>query len=171
MIKLIGIALILISTAATGAAMVGGVHATLDQTRALQQLLQLMRSEIQYHLTPLPEIFAAASKTISGPVGVLCENIAASMLDGQPQTVYFAVKSAMDKTDRLSVSRAAQGAFLDLARSLGRYDLDSQLCAIDYCLERLGTILATLEAEKSARCRSYGAVCACAGVCFLIIVV
>ncbi len=67
MIKLIGIALILISTAATGAAMVGGVHATLDQTRALQQLLQLMRSEIQYHLTPLPEIFASASKTISGP--------------------------------------------------------------------------------------------------------
>lgn len=170
MIRFLGIAFILAATAATGMVMIGGVGAGMEQTRALQQLLLLMRSEMQYHLTPLPEIFSAAAQSIDSPVGALSWTIAGSMMSGQPQTAFFAIKSAMEKTPQLTLPKAAKDAFLDLSRSLGKYDLEGQLAAIDYCLERIEAIAGTLESERSARCRSYGAVCACAGVCFLILV-
>lgn len=171
MIKLLGIVLILISTFSTGMAMVGGVRATLDQTRALQSLLQLMHSEIQCHMTPLPDIFAQGAKTISGPIGELCGKIANAFQKGDPQTFYYAIQSSIGAVPKLLLPRSAQGVFLELAKSLGRYDLDSQLTAITHAQERLERICITLESEREGRCRSYGAVCACAGLCFLIIVI
>lgn len=59
MLKLIGLSLILAASGAVGAGLAGTVRRQQAQTLALIDALLRIRHELQYRLTPLPEIFAA----------------------------------------------------------------------------------------------------------------
>mgnify|MGYP004655232237 CR=1 FL=1 len=59
MIKLLGTAMIVLGSGSAGFGFARAVRAQLRQLNALLAALEAMKGEIEYRLTPLPELFAA----------------------------------------------------------------------------------------------------------------
>ena len=72
MLKLIGLSLILAASGAVGAGLAGTVRRQQAQTLALIDALLRIRHELQYRLTPLPELFAALALCCVGALGGVC---------------------------------------------------------------------------------------------------
>lgn len=52
---------------------------------------------------------------------------------------------------------------------LGRFDLESQLAAIERAKGSITSVLLQLQAQKRARCRSYETIGICAGLALAVI--
>ena len=65
MLKLIGLSLILTASSAMGLGLARTVRRQQAQTLALIDALLRIRHELQYRLTPLPEIFAALGSSLA----------------------------------------------------------------------------------------------------------
>ena len=117
------------------------------QTLALIDALLRIRHELQYRLTPLPEIFA------------------------QTCTVGYACRQALAQTRGLSLSSAARGTILSLFDSLGRYDLEGSVQALDLALSRLREEVKALQNSAAARCRTYLTLGVCTGLAAAVILI
>ena len=56
-----------------------------------------------------------------------------------------------------------------LSMGLGRFDLESQLAAIERAKGSITSVLLQLQAQKRARCRSYETIGICAGLALAVI--
>ena len=72
MIKLLGTAMILLGSGSAGFGFARAVRAQLRQLNALLAALEAMKGEIEYRLTPLPELFAALALCCVGALGGVC---------------------------------------------------------------------------------------------------
>ena len=134
------------------------------QTLALIDALLRIRHELQYRLTPLPEIFAARG-------GSRNSEIAALLSSAQTCTVGYACRQALAQTRGLSLSSAARGTILSLFDSLGRYDLEGSVQALDLALSRLREEVKALQNSAAARCRTYLTLGVCTGLAAAVILI
>ena len=108
------------------------------QTLALIDALLRIRHELQYRLTPLPEIFAALGGSRNREIAEFFSRLAALLSSAQTCTVGYACRQALAQTRGLSLSSAARGTILSLFDSLGRYDLEGSVQALDLALPPAG---------------------------------
>ena len=145
MLKLIGLSLILAASGAVGAGLAGTVRRQQAQTLALIDALLRIRHELQYRLTPLSS--------------------------AQTCTVGYACRQALAQTRGLSLSSAARGTILSLFDSLGRYDLEGSVQALDLALSRLREEVKALQNSAAARCRTYLTLGVCTGLAAAVILI
>ncbi len=135
MLKLIGLSLILTASGAVGAGLAGTVRRQQAQTLALIDALLRIRHELLYRLTPLPEIFTVLSgsrnREIADFFSRACVHAVLSM---QACTVGYACRKAFAQTRGLCLPSAAQDTLLSLFDSLGKYDTEGSVQAIDLAL-------------------------------------
>ena len=148
MIKLLGTAMIVLGSGSAGFGFARAVRAQLRQLNALLAALEAMKGEIEYRLTPLPELFAA--------LGEGTEPVTAA---------FFRGCAAMMEADRALPPQLVLGR----AFSLGKFDLGGQVRAIELAQERLRAELAEVQAGSRARCRSYETIGICAGLALAVI--
>ena len=156
MLKLIGLSLILAASGAVGAGLAWTVRRQQAQTLALIDALLRIRHELQYRLTPLPEIFSG---------------LAGSLSAADTCTVGYACRQALAQTRGLSLSSAARGTILSLFDSLGRYDLEGSVQALDLALSRLREEVKALQNSAAARCRTYLTLGVCTGLAAAVILI
>ena len=60
-------------------------------------------------------------------------------------------------------------ALYGLAQALGRFELESQLAAIERTKGHITSVLLQVQAQKRARCRSYETLGICAGLALAVI--
>ena len=94
-----------------------------------------------------------------------------------------AAAKEMDKhrwmTPRAAMEQAVSGAqgepwspiLLELASLLGKYDMDSQLLAVDAARHRTEDALFTLEQERKQRAKTYEVLGVCAGLSLVILLI
>lgn len=135
--------------------------------RCLEGMLSAMHKELEYRLTPLPELCRYASQLWTGKISkvLLC----------------FSEELERDRhLDAVSCMTSAMGKFPDLpprtrcglelfGRSVGRYDLAGQLQGLDevasYCQQELGK----LSDNRESRLQSYQTLGLCAGAALVIL--
>ena len=138
------------------------------QTLALIDALLRIRHELQYRLTPLPEIFAALGGSRNREIA---EFFSALLSSAQTCTVGYACRQALVQTRGLSLSSAARGTILSLFDSLGRYDLEGSVQALDLALSRLREEVKALQNSAAARCRTYLTLGVCTGLAAAVILI
>lgn len=149
----------------------GDSAAAAAQTLALIDALLRIRHELQYRLTPLPEIFAALGGSRNREIAEFFSRLAALLSSAQTCTVGYACRQALAQTRGLSLSSAARGTILSLFDSLGRYDLEGSVQALDLALSRLREEVKALQNSAAARCRTYLTLGVCTGLAAAVILI
>lgn len=139
---------------------------------ALRQLigaLDLMECELQYHLTPLPELCRQAGLESSGSVRQVLVSLAEE-LDAQ---IAPEVSSCMQAALRTAgdIPAITDRMFAQLGQSLGRFDLPGQLKGLEAVRNACRHALAELTNNKDQRLRSYQTLGFCAGAALAILMV
>lgn len=135
----------------------------------LSQILAYMTWELEYRLTPLPELCRKAAEQSKSPLGNLFVQLAQE-LDGQaaPEVAQcmLAVLNNMDE-----IPKQTEKALELLGESLGQYDLSGQLKGLEavgkYCKQELER----MSYRREERLRSYQVLGLCAGAVLAIMFV
>ena len=142
------------------------------QEQCLRQLikaLDIFSSELEFKLSPLPEVCRTVSQTVGGSIGTVFSNLA-SQLDAQ---ICPDASCCMDAALKASseLPRACKEYLLQLGQTLGRFDAagqQSELVATRAdCMEKLETI----RREKDVRIRNYQTLGLCAGAALAILLI
>jgi stage III sporulation protein AB len=165
--KLLGAGLII---AACGGIGMAKAMAYRRQERMLQQLisaLQAMSSELQYRLTPLPQLMGLGAKQCTGLLTRLFLDAAGHMDDtSEPDAagcLDLALQNAPDLPDSL------KDKLLLLGKSLGRFDLQGQLSGMEAVLQLCKRELDGLYLNRDVRLRSYTTLGLCGGAALVIL--
>ena len=116
-------------------------------------------------------IFAALGGSRNREIAEFFSRLAALLSSAQTCTVGYACRQALAQTQGLSLSSAARGTILSLFDSLGRYDLEGSVQALDLALSRLREEAKALQNSAAARCRTYLTLGVCTGLAAAVILI
>lgn len=133
----------------------------------LYKALEFMSSELEYRLTPLPELCRKVAAFSQGSVGGVFQKLAGE-LDRQISPDVSCCMAAVLGSARDLPSKAG-AALLELGRSLGQFDLDGQVKGISLVKQLCEKELQELAANRSQRIRSYQTLGLCAGAALAIL--
>ena len=167
--KWIGAIFVLVSCSGFG---FGIAHGYRQRERLLHQLLnalEMMASELEYRLTPLPELSRRAAGDTCGVLRDVFSNLARE-LDWQAEPdAGSCMRAAIEKCPDLPA--CLRRPLRLLGQSLGRFDLPGQLQGLEAVQDACRREIARLEQNREARLRSYQTVGLCAGAALVILFV
>ena len=150
MLKLIGLSLILTASSAMGLGLARTVRRQQAQTLALIDALLRIRE-------------AAVAAFFSG--------LAGSLSAADTCTVGYACRQALRRTEGLCIPAGVRTALMSLFDTLGKYDLDGNLQALDLALGRLREEARQLQGSAAARCKTYVTLGVCTGLAVAVILI
>lgn len=166
-LKVIGAICIILSCGGMGFSMAAAHRREEGALRQMISLLDHMGCELQYRLTPLPELCRGAMNELDGDIrrvlGLLVQELE-QQLSADAGTC---MRTALEKSGRLPGS--VHRNLLMLGTSLGRYDLQGQLNGIEAVRIRCRSDLQELERNRENRLRSYQTLGLCAGFALAIL--
>lgn len=169
--KLAGIIVILVSAGSVGFRIAAGLK---KRCRMLQQLLAaiaVLQNEIVFCGTPLPQAFALAAVASYGPTEALFSAMAREMDRRRWLLPAAALDLAWREQPELQTEEELRQIFLALMSSLGKYDRDNQVHALETARNRLTDLLHGAEQERSIRSKTYEALGVCAGLALAILLI
>lgn len=167
--KWIGAILVICSCSAAGFSISASYRREERELRQLISALKLMACELEYRVTPLPELCQQVAYEYSGYVGKLFTNLSRELKSQICPDVQscFAVAEATSG----SITPKMHEAIVMMGSCFGRFDLAGQLCGIEsvrsYCQNQLDTI----SKDRDVRLRSYQTLGLCAGAALAILLV
>ena len=165
MLRLLGAALVTLSASLVGFGFARGVRRQCAQLEGLLWALDFMQSELSSRLTPLPQLFSALSACRQKDVALFFEAAGRALSVPPGCTVPVSFKRGF----QASPGQEAVQTLYGLSMGLGRFDLESQLAAIERAKGSITSVLLQLQAQKRARCRSYETIGICAGLALAVI--
>ena len=169
--KLLGSLLIVAASASAGFGYSCAVRRQLRQLVALLAALDYMKSEMEYRLTPLAELFTLLGTEGDAAICALFRQTAANMRENCALPPQTALARAVEQTKALTLSARARQTLCTLAFSLGKFDVGGQLRAITLAQAHLRAELDELQSGSRARCRSYETIGVCAGLALAVLLV
>lgn len=140
------------------------------EEKCLHQIIlaiQYMQCELQYRLTPLPELLQQAAKQISGIASRVIGSLSTELANQISPDVSCCMEAVLSmETD---IPTDIRDVLTALGKSMGRFDLEGQIKELD-CVEQLcRKKLAELENNRDVRLRSYQTLGLCAGAAIAIL--
>lgn len=169
MLKTVGILLVILGASCTGGVMAAQVYRTLSLARRLLPTLELMKSEIAYRRTPLPELMERFSTWNGGILSELFAILSRELGLRQEASVYAIMKKALSLPEMVTIPQSVRRILLNLAAALGQFDAGSQLRAMDLAIMETRALIEQLETEQKSRVRSYCTLGVCAGLALAIL--
>ena len=168
MIRLVGAALLIAGCGGLGLGAVSRLDGRVRDLRELAAGLELLRRELGWRLTPLPEALSAAEQGAQGHAAQFFRFCAqrAGCLSGIPFQQLWRegleqCPLRLDQEDRVLLEQ--------LGPVLGRYDGDSQRLALEDAAAGLRTLQGAAADERSRLGRVYGVLGAAAGLLAVIL--
>lgn len=165
--KWIGAILIIMSCGGLGISL---ASAHRREERAMRQLigaLDYMECELQYRLTPLPDLCRQAGSENKGIVSEVLINLACELEAQVAPDVSSCMNAALTLTGE--IPKRIKNAFDILGQSLGRFDLPGQLKGLETVRGACRRELEELTANKDVRLRGYQTLGFCAGAALAIL--
>jgi len=132
-------------------------------------VLDQMECELKYRLTPLPKLCRGAAYEVDGIIRKVLLSFSEKMdhciLPDPPSCMYTVLEEVSLCTG------FTRNMFLDLGKSLGKYDLDGQLMGIEHLREKCQHQLTVVRGQKSERIRCYKTLGLCTGAALVILLV
>lgn len=133
----------------------------------LKIILQYMISELQYKLTPLPELCRQSSRHASGVLREILGNLSTEMdLQLMPDARSCMAEALKKSRNAPSILRRL---LIQLASTLGQFDLPGQICGIQGVQSNCEEALKRYRQNKDIRVRNYQTLGLCSGAALAII--
>lgn len=165
--KWIGAVLVIVGCGGFGFSLAAGHRHQEQLLRQLIRTLQYMEWELQYRLTPLPELCRQAGKEAGGVLRDILLSLARE-LDWQVSPDAYSCMIAALKQSR-DLPKNTRKLLLQLGRSLGRFDLNGQLQGLEAVRKACEGELAAMSKNREVRLRSYQTLGLCAGAALAIL--
>lgn len=137
------------------------------QLNQLAEILGFMENELQYRLTPLPDLCRLAAREATGVLREVFLNMSRE-LDWQiSPDACSCMTAALKKSTNISPS--VRRLLLSLGHTLGRFDLDGQLRGIQSVKINCETAQRKLGKDRENRLRGYQTLGLCAGAAMAIL--
>lgn len=166
-LKLIGAVLIIVGCGGVGFSMAAAHRREENALRQLIGALDYMGCELQYHLTPLPELCRNAAAESGGMVSQVLLFLASELENQIAPDAASCMHAAIERVPRLP-QRAKQN-LMSLSSSLGRFDLQGQLSGLEAARVQCRRELDDLTKDRDVRLRSYQTLGLCAGSALAIL--
>ena len=167
--KWFGALLIIGSCSGCGFAIAAGKRREERMLYQLMGILQVMDADLQYRLTPLPELCRMAAGEVKGILQVVFLNLYRELSwQKQPDAgscMYAAIQRTGDIPPRV------RRLLVQLGHTLGRFDLPGQLQGIQSVRKRCEESLMYIRKNRDERLRSYQTLGICAGAALAIVLV
>lgn len=161
--------MIVLSCAFFGFAKASGHRREENDLRALLAALDYMQCELQYRLTPLPDLCRQAGGQVKGRIGKILTDLSSELERQISPDVQSCVLAAL--TCSRETGKAAREAFELLGSSLGRFDVDGQIRGLEAVRSFCRKELEALSYNRDSRLRSYQTLGLCAGAALAILFV
>lgn len=165
--KWIGAILIILGCGGFGLSIAASQRREEASLRRLISALDYMECDLQYRLTPLPELCRQAGRESHGCVRNVLLRLAEELESQISPDVANCMRKALSQTPDVSTITAA--AFSALGQSLGRFDLDGQLKGLESVRALCRRELEKLQDHQEVRLRSYRTLGFCAGAAVAIL--
>ena len=129
--------------------------------------LDYMECELQYRLTPLPELSRNAAKHCGGCLNKIFLSLASELEEQISPDVERCMCAALSK--QKDIPKVTKTMLELFGRSLGRFDLEGQLKGIIDIRTECQRHLNDLSQNKRTRLRSYRTLALCAGAALAIL--
>ena len=167
MLKWIGAICIVLGCGSVGFAM-SSAHRKEEKTlRMLISALDFMQCELQYRLTPLPDLCRLTAAQCDGALRSVFHRLSCELEDQISPDVFHCMNTAIAKVNGLPPKTGE--ALCALGRTLGRFDLDGQLLGLENARYHCRTVLDSLSENREVRLRSYQTLSLCAGAALVIL--
>lgn len=168
-IKWFGAALIVAGCGGFGMAMAVGVRREERQLTQLVRLLDFLEAELQYRLTPLPELCLLAAGEAESCLKTVFRELSAVLSNRVHPDVHSCMSDALQHCDALSGRLRRHLRYL--GKSLGRFDLPGQLQGLRAVRCACEADIRALRSQKDVRLRCYQTLSLCAGAALVILFV
>ena len=135
--------------------------------RQLVSALDEMQCELQYRLTPLPDLCHNAGLHSKGNMRVFFLNLAKELECQLSPDVYVCVNAALDRSEPFP--QITRDNILQLGSWLGRFDFEGQVKGLEAVRHKCREDIQQLTENKSVRLRSYQTLGICAGAALVIL--
>lgn len=169
MVKWIGAILVIAGCGMFGFTLAAAHRREEAALRALVSALDYMQCELQYRLTPLPDLCRQAGQQNRDVIGQVLLMLAAELECQISPDVESCMESALSSGDELP--QRAKRAFETLGASLGRFDVEGQIRGLESVREFCRRELEGLSKDRDMRLRSYQTLGLCAGAALAILFV
>lgn len=163
----IGALLVIACCGGVGFSMALHYKRELDGLRQLIGALDFMSCELQYRLTPLPELCRKTAELCAGSIKAVFLALAVELESQISPDVASCMTAARGKIPELPQKTSA--SLETLGHSLGLFDLEGQLKGLEAVRAACERELGTLEENKVQRIRSYQTLGLCAGAAVAIL--
>ena len=136
--------------------------------RSLKAALDFMACELQYRLTPLPELCRLAGREQKNPVGQAFQRLYRELENQVLPDVEYCMNQSLREGDL--PKRLTEG-FRLLGQNLGRFDLQGQLKGMEMVRNYCDQELEAMGKNRDERLRSYQTLGICAGAALAILLV
>lgn len=166
-VRLIGAIMVIVGCSCVGFSMAIVHRKTESSLARLICAIEYMECELQYHLTPLPELCVMTSEHVSGEISFVFRELANLMVSQQQQNAKACMDDALERVN--AIPSLTRDNLLKLGQVMGRFDLQGQLSGLASIKELVRRDLDGLQIDKDARLRSYQTLGICAGVALVIL--
>lgn len=166
-IKLAGAILILAGCGGYGIMMAVNHRKEVTALHQLVRVMDAMICDLEYRLTPLPELCRFGAEQTKGPLKAFFISLAKAMDEQVSPDVGICTVTALKQTSGLPSFASAQ--LQAMGQTLGRFDLTGQLTCLERCKQSCTGQLEVLEHQQSQRLRSYQTLGFCAGAALAIL--
>lgn len=137
--------------------------------RTFIRVLDYMECELQYHMTPLPDLCRQAAAEADGMIRKAFYLLATGLEDQITPNVEQCMVSVLSKNnDMPGLTRSAMDL---LGKSLGRFDLEGQLKGLESVRQECRRSLNELTQDRDTRLRNYQTLGLCAGAALAILLI
>lgn len=143
-----------------------------NEERALEELirvLDLMISEIQFRLTPLPQLCAIVSQNAKWEIGRVFTALEKALITQTQPDGAACMDHALEEAG--VISRSVYRNLKVLGQTLGRFDADGQINGFSAAKELCQRDLAALQKDQDVRLRTYQTLGICAGIALVIVLI
>jgi stage III sporulation protein AB len=165
--KWIGAALVIAGCGGIGFAICRNYRREEDALMQLIHSFEWMQCELNYRMTPLPALCRAVSEVAKGFVGEFYRKLATELDEQITPDVFTCVQSAIRDVPQLPAS--AIRVLRNLGTSLGMFDLQGQVGALETAEELCKKDLRELSNNKQEKLRNYQVLGICAGVTMVVL--
>ena len=166
--KWIGAMLVIAGCGGVGFTMAWAYRREEQLLRNLKGSLDFMACELQYRLTPLPDLCRAVGAEQNNPVGQAFHRLCTELESQILPDVEYCMNKLLKESE---LPKRVREGFRLLGQNLGRFDLDGQLKGIESVRDYCDRELEALGRNREERLRSYQTLGLCAGAALAILFV
>ena len=166
-LKLVGVILVIAGCGGVGFRIAATYRQEEKSLRQLISILDFMECELQYRLTPLPELCNQAAREFGSIPGKVFCALALEMEAQVSPNMERCMAVALEKMH--DIPPITRNGLLLLGKSIGRFDLDGQLKGLEAVRQECRRNLLDRGNNRDSRLRSYQTLGLCAGAALAIL--